>query len=65
MALTRRLQKTNRDQYTLTIPKQLIELLNWNEKNTIEIGFEDGKITLQKTNSSGKEKSKKVSKNEK
>lgn len=58
MALTRRLQKTNRDQYTLTIPKSLIEILDWNEKSEIEIGFDGSKITLQKS------KSKKGGKNE-
>jgi len=46
--LSRRLQKTNKDQYILTIPKQLVDLLGWKEKNRIEFGFEDGKITLRR-----------------
>lgn len=48
MSLTRKLQKTNRDQYTLTIPKSLIDLLKWNEQSIIEFGFDKGKITLSK-----------------
>lgn len=45
--LTRRLQKTNKDQYLLTIPKHLVDLLNWQQKSSIEFGFTDGKITLK------------------
>jgi len=56
MALTRRLQKTNRDQYTLTIPKSLIEILDWNEQDGIEFGFDGGKITLQKAKRKGEKK---------
>ncbi|GEM_PF-2928013 len=58
MALTRKLQKTNRGQYTLTVPKQLIDLLDWNTQSVIEFGFDKGKITLQKI------KPKKVEKND-
>ncbi len=44
--LQRRLQRTNKDQYTLTIPKQLVQLLGWAEKQQIIFGFEKGKITI-------------------
>jgi hypothetical protein len=48
MALTRKLQRTKKDQYTLTVPKSVVHLLKWNEQDLIEFGFEDGKITLKK-----------------
>lgn len=44
--LSRRLQRTNKDQYTLTIPKQLVQLLGWNQKQEITFGFEKGKINI-------------------
>jgi len=47
--LIRTLQKTNKDQYILTIPKTLVQLLNWENKDKIEFGFERGKITITKT----------------
>jgi len=46
--LARKLQKTNKDQYTLTIPKTLVQLLKWKDKDEIEFGFEKGKITITK-----------------
>ncbi|MBW2968697.1 hypothetical protein KY314_01100 [Candidatus Woesearchaeota archaeon] len=46
MKLIRTLQKTNKDQYILTIPKTLVQLLNWENKDKIEFGFERGKITI-------------------
>jgi len=46
--LTRKLQKTNKDQFILTIPKTLTQLLNWQNKDEIEFGFEHGKITITK-----------------
>jgi bifunctional DNA-binding transcriptional regulator/antitoxin component of YhaV-PrlF toxin-antitoxin module len=46
--IKRKLQKTNKDQYTLTIPKTLVKILDWNDKDEIEFGFEKGKITLKK-----------------
>jgi len=46
--LTRKLQKTSKDQYILTIPKTLVQLLEWKDKETIEFGFEKGKITITK-----------------
>ena len=45
--LIRRLQRTNKDQYLLTTPKHLVDLLNWQQKSSIEFGFSDGKITLK------------------
>lgn len=44
--LRRRLQRTNKDQYTLTIPKQLVQLLGWSTKQQILFGFEKGKIQI-------------------
>lgn len=48
MNLTRKLQKTNKDQYILTIPKSLAQILKWKDKDEIEFGFAQGKITLTK-----------------
>jgi bifunctional DNA-binding transcriptional regulator/antitoxin component of YhaV-PrlF toxin-antitoxin module len=48
MDLIRKLQKTNKDQYTLTIPKNIVQLLNWKDKDEIEFGMEKGKITITK-----------------
>ncbi len=44
--LRRRLQRTNKDQYTLTIPKQLVQLLGWAAKQQIIFGFEKGRIQI-------------------
>ena len=54
MALTRKLQRTKKDQYTLTIPKSIIHLLDWKEQDRIEFGFDDGKITLKNSRRGGK-----------
>lgn len=48
MDLTRILQKTNKGQYILTIPKSIAQLLEWNDKDEIEFGLEKGKITITK-----------------
>lgn len=48
MNLTRKLQKTNKEQYILTIPKNIVQLLNWKDKDAIEFGFERGKLTITK-----------------
>ena len=48
MPLSRKLQRTNKDQYILTIPKSIVQLLNWKEQDEIEFGFEEGNITLKK-----------------
>jgi len=46
--ITRKLQRTSSDQYTLTIPKTLVNLLGWNEQDEIEFGFEIEKLMLKK-----------------
>ena len=46
--IKRKLQKTSKDQYTLTIPKTLVQLLGWSEQDDIAFGFEKGKLTLKK-----------------
>lgn len=46
--ISRKLQRTSKDQYILTIPKTLVQILGWNEKDPIEFGFKDGKLTLKK-----------------
>lgn len=48
MNLTRKLQKTNKEQYILTIPKNIVQLLNWKDKDAIEFGMDKGKITMAK-----------------
>jgi antitoxin component of MazEF toxin-antitoxin module len=51
--LVRKLQKTNKDQFILTIPKTLVQLLKWKNKDEIEFGFEKGKITITKSGKRG------------
>ncbi|MBS3124854.1 AbrB/MazE/SpoVT family DNA-binding domain-containing protein [Candidatus Woesearchaeota archaeon] len=46
--ITRRLQRTPKDQYTVTIPKTLVKLLKWNNKDELEFDFENGKLTLKR-----------------
>ncbi len=46
--ITRKLQRTPKDQYTLTIPKTLVQILGWGEKDEVEFGFEKGKLTLKR-----------------
>lgn len=46
--ITRKLQKTPKDQYILTIPKTLVQILEWGDKDEIEFGFEKGKLTLKR-----------------
>ena len=52
--ITRKLQRTPKDQYTLTIPKTLVQILGWDEKDEIEFGFEKGKLTLKRVKKSQK-----------
>ena len=47
-SLSRKLQKTNKDQYTVTIPKALIALLGLKEQDELEFGLEGNKLTLKK-----------------
>lgn len=49
MALTRRLQRTKKDQYTLTIPKALVELLGLKEQDELEFSLEGDRISLKKS----------------
>ena len=49
LKLTRKLQKTNKDQFILTIPKSLAQVLKWKDKDEIEFGFERGKLTITKS----------------
>jgi bifunctional DNA-binding transcriptional regulator/antitoxin component of YhaV-PrlF toxin-antitoxin module len=53
LKLTRKLQKTNKDQFTLTIPKALVQILDWKDKDVIEFGLERGKITITKAGKKG------------
>jgi len=46
--ITRKLQRTPKDQYTLTIPKTLVQILGWDDKDEIEFIFEQNKLTLRK-----------------
>jgi len=46
--LSRRLQKTNKDQFLLTIPKALVDLLDWKDKNEIEFSLENNQVTIKK-----------------
>lgn len=44
--LKRRLQKTNKDQYILTIPKALVDILDWKDKDEIKFSLEKGSIKI-------------------
>jgi bifunctional DNA-binding transcriptional regulator/antitoxin component of YhaV-PrlF toxin-antitoxin module len=46
--ITRKLQRTPKDQYTLTIPKTLVQILGWNDKDEIEFIFEKDKLSLRR-----------------
>jgi bifunctional DNA-binding transcriptional regulator/antitoxin component of YhaV-PrlF toxin-antitoxin module len=56
MAITRRLQRTSKDQYTLTVPKALVEILGLKEQDVIEFSLEKGAIVLKKTAKRGGKK---------
>lgn len=44
----RRLQKTNKDQYTLTIPKTLVEVLGWDAQDQLSFSMQGSTIVLSK-----------------
>jgi len=44
----RKLQATGRKQYTLTIPKTLIEVLKWNSQDEITLELKGNEIVLRK-----------------
>lgn len=46
--IRRKLQKTPKDQYTLTIPKLLVQLLDWKDKDEIEFDVSKDKIVLRR-----------------
>ena len=46
--ITRKLQRTPKDQYILTIPKTLVKILEWADKDEIDFGYDDGKLTLKR-----------------
>lgn len=46
--ITRKLQRTPKDQYTLTIPKTLVQILEWADKEEIEFKFEHDKLVLRR-----------------
>ena len=46
--ITRKLQRTPKDQYILTIPKTLVQILGWDEGDKIEFGFSDNKLRMKK-----------------
>lgn len=46
--MKRRLQRTNKDQYLLTIPKSLVEILKLKEKDEIEFILHKDGIMIKK-----------------
>lgn len=48
MVTKRKLQKTEKDQYTLTIPKILVEILKLKAQDEIEIELQGEKLVLKK-----------------
>lgn len=46
--MKRRLQRTNKDQYLLTIPKSLVEILKLKEKDEIEFILHKDGIMIRK-----------------
>ncbi len=49
MAIIRKLQKTSKDQFTLTIPKTLVELLGLKEQDVIEFQLKGNELILKKS----------------
>src|SRR3989344_4057871 len=47
-SLQRVLQRNNKDQYTLTIPKHVVQILSWNDKDEVAFNFEQGKLFINK-----------------
>ncbi len=45
--IKRKLQRTPKDQFTLTIPKTLVKILNWKDKEEISFDFVDGELVLE------------------
>jgi bifunctional DNA-binding transcriptional regulator/antitoxin component of YhaV-PrlF toxin-antitoxin module len=54
MAIKRSLQRTSRDQYTLTIPKALVEILGYKEQDEIEFAMVKDTLVLKKIRQGGK-----------
>ncbi len=52
--MKRRLQKTNKEQYILTIPKTLVEILAWQNKDEIEFKLETNSILIKKSEKKSK-----------
>lgn len=46
--ILRKLQKTNKEQYLLTIPKTLVDILNWKDKDEIEFVLDKGNVVIKK-----------------
>ena len=46
--LARKLQCTNKGQYILTVPKNIVQLLSWHDKDLIYFLFDSGKLTISK-----------------
>lgn len=46
--ITRKLQRTPKDQYTVTIPKTLVQILGWDDKDELEFLFEQDKLVLKR-----------------
>ena len=44
----RRLQKTNKDQYTITIPKTLVEVLGWDAQDQLSFSLQGDSLVLSK-----------------
>jgi antitoxin component of MazEF toxin-antitoxin module len=44
--VARKLQRTPKDQFTLTIPKTLVQVLGWNDKDEIKFSFEEGEVVI-------------------
>ncbi len=45
--MKRKLQKTNKDQYLLTIPKKVIKELGWQDKTELSFQYENSALFLQ------------------
>lgn len=52
-SLTRRLQRTKKDQYTLTVPKALVELIGLKVQDALEFSLDGDKIVLVKNRKRG------------
>jgi bifunctional DNA-binding transcriptional regulator/antitoxin component of YhaV-PrlF toxin-antitoxin module len=54
VAIKRKLQRTKKDQYTITIPKALVDILGLEAQDVLEFTLKDEQLILKKRKRGGK-----------